>query len=275
MTGNGPSREYVEGTSVEDCVNDASAGLLVACSMKSGSTYVSRILARYLDAHLADPILDYYGYREQNLYEWHLIPVLGSRFVLHLHIKPYAPHLALIERHRLKVVYLWRNLGDAVLSLDDHIVKEHWETSAVYIDNVADYRALSTDARHRFLIDYALPWYISFHLAWKKVGDPEWLTRCRYEEMASDKFEFFSRVMQALYAKCDDGRLQNVLDTDVHDSRFNVGRVGRSIEGLSERSKLLLERKLIEHPQDLTELLRELPWWPSRRDRTQPVQRMA
>ena len=260
---------------VDAPLDDANAGLLVACSIKSGSTYVSRILARYLDAQLADRILDYYGCREQNLHEWHLAPVLGSRFVLHLHIKPYAPHLALIERHRLKVVHLWRNLGDTLLSLDDHILNEHWETSAVYIDNIEDYRALSKDARHRFLIEYGLPWYISFHLAWRKTGEPEWLIRCKYEEMVRDKFAFFFRIIQALGVKCDKGRLQYILDTHVHDSRFNVGRVGRSIEGLSEGNKLLLERKLAEHTQDLTELLHELPWWPKSQSCTPTVQHRA
>lgn len=166
------------------------------------------------------------------------------------------------------MVYLWRNLGDVVLSLDDHILKEHWETSAAYIDNDADYRALSRDARHRFLIDYAVPWYISFHLAWKKVGEPDWLIRCKYEDMVRDKVAFFSRIFEALGVSCDKGRLQNILNTHVHDSRFNVGRVGRSVEGLSERNKLLLERKLLEYPQNLAELLHELPWWPNSRSRT-------
>jgi len=257
-----------ETSHLDASTNDVSAGVLVACSMKSGSTYVSQVLARYLDARLADPILEYYGYREQNLSEWHLAPVLGSRFVLHLHIKPYEPHLTLIERHRMKVVYLWRNLGDALLSLHDHLLKEHWETSAAYIDNIADYRALSEDERHRFLIEYGLPWYISFHLAWRKVGNPKWLVRCRYENMVRDKLAFFTPVIQAVDDQCDQKRLQNILDTHVRDSRFNVGRVGRSIEGFSERNKLLLERKLMEHPQDLTELLHELPWWPGSRIRT-------
>ena len=254
-----------EGKSVDDCANASEVRVLVACSVKSGSTYVSRILARYLDAHFADSILDYYGYREQNLQESHFTSALGSRFVLHLHIKPYPPNLKLIEQYRIKVVYLWRNLGDTILSLDNHILREHWETSAVYIDNDAEYRNLSRDARHKFLIQYGLPWLISFHLAWRGVRDCEWLIRCKYEEMVRDKFAFFSRIVQALGMECDYGRLHGVLDTDVHDSRFNVGVVGRSLEGLSENNKLLLERMLIEHPQDLAELLHELPWWPGSR----------
>jgi hypothetical protein len=262
-----------EGKFANDCVNAPEARVLVACSVKSGSTYVSRILARYLDAHFADSILDYYGYREQNLHQSHFTPALGSRYVLHLHIKPHPPNLELIERHRIKVVYLWRNLGDTILSLDSHLLKEHWATSVVYVSNGADYRNLSRDARHKFLIQYGLPWFIAFYLAWREMGDCEWLIRCKYEEMVRDNFAFFARIIQAHGLECDYERLQGALDADVHDGRFNVGVVGRSVEGLSESNKLLLERLLIEHPQDLADLLNELPWWPGSRGHVSAAQR--
>lgn len=254
-------------------MNKSNLGLLVACSIKSGSTYVSNTLARYLDAYFADSILDYYGYSEQVLLEQHLTPDLGPRFVLHLHVKPYSPLLELIERHRMKVVYLWRNLGDTIVSLDDHLLKEHWKTSAVYIDNDADYRRLSRDQRHKVLIQYGLSWYISFYLAWREVRDPGWLVRGQYEEMVRDNFAFFSGIIGALGLECDDARLQGILDTRPSHARFNVGIVGRSLEGLSESNKLLLERLLVEHPQDLSDLLHELPWWPSGRNRLSPAQR--
>lgn len=236
-------------------------GLLVACSPKSGSTYVSRTLARYLDANFADSVLDYYGYREQNLLEQHFTPELGPRFVLHLHIKPYPPHLDLIARHRLKVIYLWRNLADTILSLDDHIIKEHWETPAVFIDNGADYRQLTRDARHRFLIEYGLPWYISFYLSWRRVPDCDWLIRCKYEEMVQDNFAFFARILKDIGEPRDEQRLRHILGAPGTHARLNVGVVGRSVEGMSENNKVLLERLLIEYPQNLTELLYELPWW--------------
>ncbi len=242
-------------------------GLLVACSPKSGSTYVSGTLARYLDANCADSILDYYGYREQNLLEQHFTPELGPRFVLHLHIKPYPPNLKLIERHRLKVIYLWRNLADTILSLDDHILKEHWATPAVFIDNDVDYRELSRDVRHKFLIEYGVPWYISFYLFWRRVPDCDWLIRCKYEEMVHDNFAFFARILKDIGEPCDDDRLRYILGAPGTHARLNVGVVGRSVEGMSENNKVLLERLLIEHPQDLTELLRELPWWSGFRGR--------
>ena len=234
--------------------------VLVACSMKSGSTYVSKVLARYLDIPFANRILGYYGYREQNLYPFHFTKELGSQFVLHLHLKPYPPHLELIHQHAMKVVYHWRNLGDTIISFDDHVLREHWENPICFIDNDGDYRALSTDARHRYLILHGVPWYIAFHLAWKRLGDPEWIVRGTYEEMVGNSAAFFTRIIEGMGFECDRARLRQVLDTHVHDKRFNVGVAGRSITHLSADNKILLERMLTDHPQDLSELLHELPW---------------
>ena len=80
-----------------------------------------------------------------------------------------------------------------------------------------------------------------------------------------NKSAFFSRIIQAINPPCDNTRLRSILDAGVSDARFNVGVVGRSIEGMSENNKVLLDRMLIDHPQDLTELLHELPWWPGSR----------
>jgi hypothetical protein len=218
-----------------------------------------------LEARLADPILEYYAYREQNLHEAQLSSILDQSFVLHLHLKPYGPHLDLINRYDLKVVFLWRNLGDVILSLDDHLMKEDCCTSAAYVDNAADYHKMLAEARHRFLIQYGLNWYLSFYLLWQKVEDPGWLVRAKYEDMVRDKFAFFERILQSLGAKFEPQRLREILGAPIPASRFNKGVVGRSIEGLSERNKLLLERMLMEYPQDLSELLAELPWRPTKR----------
>jgi hypothetical protein len=254
-------------------MSNSDARVLVACSMKSGSTYVSKILASYLDAAFPDTILGYYGYREQNLYPWHLTPDLGLRYVLHLHLKPYPPHIDLIERYGIRVLCLWRNLGDTVISVDDHILREHIANPVCYVDNDGDYRSQPQNARHRYVIQHAIPWYLSFHLLWRGIGNPGWLARGTYDEMVKDPLAFFSRTIRGLGFECDVPRLQKILNTHIHDHRFNVGILGRSVENLSEDNKILLERLLIEHPQDLSDLLHELPWWPSSRGRILAAQR--
>jgi hypothetical protein len=182
-----------------------------------------------------------------------------------MHARAHGPNLAAIRQLGLKVIYLWRNLGDTIVSLDDHILKEGCQNPVCFIDNIADYAALDVDARHRYLIRHGIPWYLTFHLLWRQVGEPEWLVRATFEEMIADRFAMFSRIMSALDLEYEPVQLNSILFEKTSTSRFNVGRVGRSMELLSESNKTLLEEMLIEHPQDLSLLLSELPWWPSRR----------
>ena len=247
--------------------------LLVACSMKSGSAYyVAKVLSLYFDLPIANPF-DFWGEREQNLYPWHFENMLAGPFVLQLHIKPHPPHLQLFQQHGIEVVYQWRNLGDVIISFDDHIVNEDWKNPVCYLDNVADYAMQPKDARHKYLIRHALPWYISFDLMWRRLVDPIWQVLCKYEHMCSDPGNFFARIISSFNFPVKMDRLHAVISNCTGKIRFNIGIPGRSIRELSEENKALLEQMLIEHPQDLSELLYELPWWPSRRGQSPDAQR--
>ena len=248
-------------------MSTAEQRILVACSMKSGSTYVAKVLSLYFGIPIANPF-DFWGEREQNLYPWHFDDVLSGPFVLQLHIKPHPPHLRLFEQYGMQVVYQWRNLGDAIVSFDDHVINEDWRNPVCYVDNTADYAAQPKDVRHKYLIRHALPWYISFHLMWARIGNPSWLIRCRYEEMCTDPTKYFAHTIEFFGFEINRERLRAILSKSLEQTRFNVGLTGRSNSELSEDNKTLLEQMLIEHPQDLSELLHELPWWPSERGRS-------
>lgn len=240
--------------------------------MKSGSTYVAKVLSLYFDLPIANPF-DFWGEREQNLYPWHFETILTGSFVLQLHIKPHPPHLQLFEQHGVQVVYQWRNLGDTIISLDDHITNEDCRNPVCYVDNAADYAMQPKDVRHLYLIRHALPWYISFHLMWRRVGNPSWLARCKYDDMCYDPVKYFAHVVTTFRCRPDMDRLHKIVSRSLEHTRFNVGISERSVTELSEENKTLLERMLIEHPQDLSELLHELPWWPSRRGQSTEAQR--
>lgn len=247
--------------------------ILVACSMKSGSSYVAKVLSEYFGIPYENSLIDYWGYREQNLHPWQFEHLFGSSFVLQMHIKPYPPHLKLVENYGVKVVYHWRNLGDVLISFDDHNSIYHWENPVCYIDNGVQYFNLSRQDRYRFLIHHAIPWYVAFYLSWRKLGNPGWLVRSHYESMVADPFAHFSSIISGFDEELDSERLKSAISTSPDGTRLNVGKVGRSSEMLSDENKALLERLLIEHPEDLSELLEELPWWPSRLGQSPEAQR--
>jgi hypothetical protein len=91
------------------------------------------------------------------------------------------------------------------------------------------------------------------------------LVRGTYEEMVREGPTFFSRTMRALDLEYSETALLNALNEKIEGIRFNVGVVGRSVQQLSTANKAFLERMLLDYPQDLSELLRELPWQPRSR----------
>jgi hypothetical protein len=233
--------------------------VLVACMPKSGSTYVARVLALYLELEIPDP-LSYWGRREQNLHASDIERLLDIPCVLQLHIKPYDPHIELIRTHNVKVVVLERNLGDVVVSLDDHHLSESVLNPACYVHDRGEYAAVPQQDRYRYLIRHALPWYIAFHLSWSAASQTLPLVACRYEDMQHDRFTFFARILDQLGFPVDGERLTAILARSLPGTRFNKGLTGRSLTLLSPRNQALLEEILIDHPQDLSALLDQLPW---------------
>lgn len=232
--------------------------IVVACSMKSGSTYVAKILSLYFDCERAYP-LDYWGNREQNLFESMLRPYLDRPFVAQMHLRPHPPNIDVIRSLSMSVIYLWRNLGDVTVSFDDHVGRDDCRNPVGYIHHRHRYLALPLQHRYKYLIEHALSWYIAFYLSWRDCAEVP-VVRSRYEEMVGDPYAFFSRIIAALGAEVDSQRLRALLRTKPDNTRFNRGTVGRSVTALSDANKARLEALLLSHPEDLSELWLELPW---------------
>jgi hypothetical protein len=233
--------------------------LLVACTMKSGSTYVARALAAYFGIQKAEPLV-YWGRREQNLDAWHFRERLTGSYVIQMHIKPYTPHLELFLEQGVRVFWLRRNLGDTIVSFDDHVAKESHENPVAYIHDRDAYLAMEPQARYRYLIRHAIPWYIGFHLMWRSGSPGLPVVPGRYEEMVDDPFRFFSGLIAGAGLPLDGERLRSVLAQDMPQTRFNRGINGRSASLFSEETKHVLEDVLKDHPEDLLDLLADLPW---------------
>jgi hypothetical protein len=137
--------------------------------MKSGSTYVARVLALYYGAQHVTPS-DYLGRREQNLLNHALEQYLDRNLVVQMHVKPYEPNIESIVRHSFSVVYLWRNLGDVIVSFDDHICNEDHRNPVCYVDDRERYSAMPRQHRYRYLIQHATPWYVGFCLCWRRAA---------------------------------------------------------------------------------------------------------
>lgn len=239
-------------------MDGGSARIMLACSMKSGSTYVAQVLARYLGVTGGNADLDLYWPAEQNLSPEILAPLAERSFVLQMHLRPHPPNLALCREYGMALLLQWRNLGDVLTSFDDHVRAFSEFQPVCYIHDREAYLALEEQARYAFLIRNALPWYLGFYLAWRRLHAR---LGC-YERMVADPAAFFRETLAELNVPLDEVKLADALALRGGSDRFNVGRVGRSAERFSDATKRLLERTVLEYVPagELDVLLWELPW---------------
>lgn len=165
--------------------------------MKSGSTYLAKVLSLYfgIDRVYSQ---DYRGNREQNLVPALIQERLDRPFVTQMHIRPHVPNMDLIRRFGLSVVYVWRNLGDVIVSFDDHVRLEDNRNPVCYIDDRARYLALPQQHRYRYLILNAIPWYIAFYLSWRRALPTVAGIKTSYEDMIAQPQAFFTRIIEGL-----------------------------------------------------------------------------
>jgi hypothetical protein len=231
---------------------------MIACSMKSGSTYAAQVLGRYLGVGAGNEDLALYWPAEQNLSS-DMLTSLGDRsYVLQMHLRPHPPNLALIEWFWIALLLQWRNLGDTLISFDDHMRQFSEFQPVCYVHDRQAYLSLDEQARYAFLIRNALPWYLAFYLSWRRLH----ARFGSYERMVADPAAFFREALLELSVPVDETRLAGALTLRTESDRFNVGRVGRSAERFAPETKRLLERTVLEYvPADeLDVLLWELPW---------------
>ena len=233
--------------------------ILVACPMKCGSTYVAKLLASYFGLVRCYPI-EYWGRQEQNLTSTTMARLKSTTFVLQLHSRPYVPLIRWLAEARVHLVFLWRNIADALVSLDDHIRNEDHRVPTCYVHDPVRYSALSPEERYTFLIQNATPWYIQFYLMWKQADAILPIIKGHYENLVCSPMEFFERLISGLANSVDQKSLTSLINRKIENTRFSQGISGRSKQLFSESNRSQLERLLREHPEDLSALINELPW---------------
>jgi hypothetical protein len=223
---------------------------------KVGGTFQEEILIQYMG--IENPPYNHEWRWETMLDHADMIhPDFEGSYVTGGHMLPRWKNLSSIRRYGLTTVGGWRNIADAIVSIDDHVHNEQHIWPFFYIGRRDKYLALDEQERYRFLIRRAAPWYIDYYIAWRDVGVP---ILARYEWMAADQFTFFTHLIACIFGEVDEVRLRSVLAAPHENVRFNKGINGRAGAKFSETTKALLEATIRDHYQPLNELIEELPW---------------
>jgi hypothetical protein len=205
--------------------------------MKCGSTYVGRILARYLATEIPEITYDWLA---EHCITHELLEQLRDRpFVLPLHLLPRTGSLNALRSNDMLVSVQWRNLADTVVSFDDHTRRYGAHNPVFHVDGER-YQRLPAQERYRHALDRIVPWNLDFYLCWRNLPG---LPLHPYEAMVRDPFAFFRYALWQLGAPLDDERLRDVLRDVPEGSRLNVGVVGRAAHAFDDDTKRRVERR--------------------------------
>ncbi len=232
--------------------------VLVASPMKAASTYTAHVIARYLGVSVPD--VEYDWLAEQNYTDALRRQLAGGPFVMSLHMRPHQSNLNGLHADDVRVTLLWRNLGDVIVSFDDHVPRYGAHNPMFFVDHDRFVR-LPRQERFRHAIDGFVPWNLGFYLHWRLMPG---LPFNPYELLVADAPAFFRQLLTQIGVAVEPEWLDEVLAQPADGTRFNVGSVGRSALAFDDETKRRVERRVLEHPErdELDVLVWELPWAP-------------
>ncbi len=217
-------------------------GVLVACMPKSGSTFLSGLVAE-LPGFRRASLVPSFKRREQEIGAAEIVQAFeGTRtlrqaydqgsvtaehrprgFVAQHHVKHNAETQRQIDDHGLVPVCLVRNIFDVVVSFRDHVEQRAPYTAAAYIDETM--RGWPPERMHAFLVDLAVPWYIHFYVSWFKADHKLVVT---YEDLIKNPRNELWRITKfGGLGWNDDAYVAALERTMARGNRFNVGVPGR------------------------------------------------
>jgi hypothetical protein len=206
--------------------------LFITSFPKSGSTYLVSALARAsgtLNYFLGDDPLN-----AQDLYLPKLVDSYAINVTCQQHTRATAPNLALMREFAIRPVVLVRDLGDAMVSLRDHLERESRQTPVITVGD--DFFSRPQTAQLDHLIDVAAPWYLDFYAGWQAAAVAgmavHWLT---YEQLMADKAAALQAILNYYGIETPPADLSAALGSadGSEGTRRNVGGSGRGAELLS------------------------------------------
>ena len=231
---------------------DTSKKIIVFCQPKSGSTFLTNLIAKSMNLDTQN--LNTFAYnptnfgingRNQELCEFALIKSIFNTskkggFVAQNHTKANMYLINQINFFKFKPIILTRNVFDSLVSLDDHIISGHRHANENKYPNFftngdeivpQNYMEFDFERRLDFLTQFYGTWYVQFYLTWKRMANAVndgvcWIT---YENAILNKKNLEINISDFLNLnKSEISNLRHIFNDPkrIH-TRFNKGVSGR------------------------------------------------
>lgn len=221
---------------------DSDQRFLIACMPKSGSTFLSAILAQ-LPGMRREHLVPGYERREQELCPQRLNEAakrtatlrqywrhrnLPPRecpcgYVAQHHVRYSSTTAIFIKNHNLKTVVLVRDIFDVIPSLYDHIINERPYMSMAFVDD--HFHQFNKEQAYEFLVEFAIPWYFNFYVSWTHAPDCLFIS---YDEVMRDAVGSITHIYRHFKLDVDPVSVADALKkTENINTRKNKGVAGR------------------------------------------------
>jgi len=197
--------------------------ILLACFPKSGSTYISKVVASHKDFENCS-LVPSHDRREQELGIEELNKFINKNYIAQHHIRFSRYTKFLISQFKLTPIVLVRNIFDIIPSFANHLQQGNLELPMFYFSQ--DIKSLSDKDLYVYLSYTIIPWYINFYVGWiKNLGHENFIT---YEDMVKDKEKFFQEFFLRFGYKLNSKEINEMISsTDLVDTKFNIGKINR------------------------------------------------
>ena len=244
---------------------DQSNKIVVFCQPKSGSTFLTNIIAKTLNLDIQN--LNTFAYQptmfginnsEQELCELSLLKSVfrssnNGGFIAQHHTKATSYLINQINYFNIKPIILTRNIFDSLVSNDDFIMENHTHAKENNYSNFLingnevvpqNYIELSSKKRLDFLTKSYGMWYVQFYLSWKRYlkdlnNSVCWIT---YEDTILSYRNLEKNISKFLNLnEIEIKNLNKITDNPKNiQTRFNKGITGRGNK-ISDESKKFLK----------------------------------
>jgi Sulfotransferase domain len=236
--------------------NDLGRHIFIACSPKSGSTFIKNLLVGLTG--FKDLFSVYAALQNEHDLDLPQITKFGRQnTVTQQHSRATEANIQMMQAFGIRPIILVRNIYDSAVSLLDFYTKGF--TFSTFFSK-EEFLNFSENQKIDLLIDYALPWYFQFVASWQKVEkekrlDIKWLT---YEEMIADKPSTVANILDFYGMSIDKSAIvQKIveIESDAEKNRFNKGVSGRGKIVLSPEQKTRIANLARHFPSNNFEII--------------------
>jgi hypothetical protein len=204
--------------------------ILIACMPKSASTYLCGAISNIPGMKEAVLTIGHHR-REQEICPLECALVHHFNYVASHHVRYSQATREIMRQYSIFPVILVRNIYDCVVSLRDHLLRESLDIPQAYVPR--SFPVLTTEQQFDYIIDFIVPWYASFFASWSEYDGPA--VRLCYERLVQDFPGAIERIFETIGFDASRREIQTALEAvNPAERRFNIGRVGRGIEKLSD-----------------------------------------